>query len=480
MNFKTKSYTIHEFGTRRDEAGNPHQEDCLYPSVPCDDSLAFVVCDGMGGHENGEVASAAVCEAFASDDTGEYGYSRAEFEKTLARAYRMLEERDAGGERRMGTTLTFLRLCGSGALIAHIGDSRVYHIRPGRDADSTRILHVTTDHSLVNDLVRAGELTQDEAMDFPRRNVITRAMQPGARPCRADVYLTSDIRPGDWFYLCTDGMLEQAGEENIRFIFSDECGDAARKVDILVRATAGNHDNHTAVLVNILDVSGDAEPWADAGDGQESACRSCDIPVGKGRAVDDTVAVAGHRGKSSESTEAARKRPDGRLSGSPSVARLEARVQQERNKRRVMRHMFIVVMAAISVMAAGLWWFMLRDSTSHDAEADIGTVMERSENPVPEPVVSGRDNPAPMRSAGETVRRTGEAPASAAPAGSPEEHPASPAEPRIQESPDTPDEPAVSIAGPRAESVSSESRPSDGKPDEEARSITSKGEGKTP
>lgn len=269
MKYKLEVFQIQEFGMRRDAAGNPHQEDSMFPAFgntsPAD--RLFILCDGMGGHEKGEVASATVCETMGrtilrDEPSPEAPFFDSEFQKALSAAYDALDAYDSGSEKKMGTTLTFLKLAANGAFIAHIGDSRVYHIRPGKDAGATRILHMTQDHSLVNDLLRVGELTEEEAKTFPRRNVITRAMQPGMSPRpRADIFTTADIRPGDYFYLCSDGMLENMEDSNIRFNFSDMAGDALTKVEILRKATASNSDNHTAFIVHILDVTADvADP----------------------------------------------------------------------------------------------------------------------------------------------------------------------------------------------------------------------------
>ena len=151
--------------------------------------------------------------------------------------------------------MTFLKFHSKGCTIAHMGDSRVYHIRPGQGREDTRILFKTRDHSLVNDLIRIGELTPEEAKLSKQKNVITRAMQPNMeRHPKADVYHTADIKKGDYFYMCSDGMLEQMEDENILFNFSEATGDDDNKVNILTQATSQNRDNHTAIIIHILDV----------------------------------------------------------------------------------------------------------------------------------------------------------------------------------------------------------------------------------
>ena len=105
----------------------------------------------------------------------------------------------------MGTTLTFLAFCTDGVLVAHIGDSRVYQFRRGQG-----VVFRTRDHSLVEDLIAAGELTPDEARTHPRRNIITRAVQPHQEsPVRATFRVLTDVRRGDLFLLCSDGVTEQ-------------------------------------------------------------------------------------------------------------------------------------------------------------------------------------------------------------------------------------------------------------------------------
>lgn len=268
MNYKIKVYSIWEFGQRKDADGNPHQEDCTYP-LPADlkdTDRTFILCDGMGGHDAGEVASATVCQAMgeyiAQDKEREAKdiFSDDVLKGALAAAFDALDLKDNGAEKKMGTTMTFLRLHRDGATIAHIGDSRVYHIRPGKDGMDTRILFETEDHSLVNNLIKIGELTREEARHSSQKNVITRAMQPHPdyRP-KADIYHTADIQAGDFFYMCSDGMLEQSdmeSGESLRNIFSHKIDSTERKVEILKDVTEDNRDNHTALIIEVVEVSG--------------------------------------------------------------------------------------------------------------------------------------------------------------------------------------------------------------------------------
>lgn len=263
MKYELKVYTIWEYGQRTDAQGNPHQEDCTFPlpgDVKDTDRL-FVLCDGMGGHDAGEVASSTVCQAMgnsvlALQPDAEGLFTPDMLQQAIADAFDALDDKDTGAAKKMGTTMTFLKLHDCGCTIAHMGDSRVYHIRPGKTAADTRILFQTRDHSLVNDLIAIGELTEEEAKHSRQKNVITRAMQPHMehRP-KADVYTTADIRPGDYFYLCSDGMLENMENPQICYNFSEVAGTDEEKVHRLTQATSENRDNHTAIIVHILEVT---------------------------------------------------------------------------------------------------------------------------------------------------------------------------------------------------------------------------------
>lgn len=261
MRYILKAYTISEFGNRKDAAGNPHQEDSIFPEMgkATPEDRLFVLCDGMGGHEAGEVASSTVCATLAKSIeklNPEGAFTDDDFNRALDAAYDALDTKDIDTEKKPGTTMTMLKLHNGGCTIAHIGDSRVYQFRPGPDKDSTVIMFQTEDHSLVNDLLKVGELTPEEAKTFNRKNVITRAMQPGGeRRCNADIFHTVDIRPGDWFYLCSDGMLEQADNDNLRFIFSNASFKTGEeKVAALLENSKFNDDNHSALVVQIVDV----------------------------------------------------------------------------------------------------------------------------------------------------------------------------------------------------------------------------------
>lgn len=246
---------LQELGARQ------NQEDALFPAfgqATADDRL-FLVCDGMGGHDHGEVASQTVAETIGNYITqhmqADLPLRDELLTDAITAAYDQLDARDNPDDRRrMGTTLTLLCLHRGGATMAHIGDSRIYHVRPSEH----RILYQSRDHSLVMDLFLAGELTRDEMDTYEGRNVITRAMQPHQeRRFRPDVVHTTDLRPGDLFLLCSDGIVEQLTDSQLLNIL---CGDDSDDclLQCLRTATAAAADNHSAYLIRILGAESEA------------------------------------------------------------------------------------------------------------------------------------------------------------------------------------------------------------------------------
>lgn len=263
MTFKLQPYNLQELGQRQ------NQEDSLFPNIgqQTKDDRLFILCDGMGGHEKGEVASATVCETMSktilSRWTPNEPLSDELLQQAIEEAYDQLDALQApslmerAGERLMGTTMTFVCFHAEGVTVAHIGDSRVYQLRPATKNEPASIVFKTRDHSLVNDLIDIGEITEEEAKNHPQKNVITRAMQPcQERRAKATIAHLTDIREGDYFYMCSDGMLEQTTDENLLFIITNKKKSDKEKVEMLREVTKDNKDNHTAHLVYINKVEG--------------------------------------------------------------------------------------------------------------------------------------------------------------------------------------------------------------------------------
>lgn len=249
---------IYELGQR------DNQEDSIWPlqGQATDQDFFFILCDGMGGHEHGEVASRIVSQSLAQylrDHVNpEEIVSDQVLGEALEAAYQALDQTDDEAAKKMGTTLCLLLFHRGGLTTMHIGDSRIYHVRPS----AKKLLYQSKDHSLVYDLYQAGEISYEEMATSPQKNIITRAMQPGKdNRCKPSVVHITDLRPGDYLYICSDGMLEQMDNDVLCQLFSSQDSDEAKRQQ-LIEATKGNKDNHSAYFVGIASVS--------SGEGDES------------------------------------------------------------------------------------------------------------------------------------------------------------------------------------------------------------------
>lgn len=220
-------------------------EDSAYASPPL-----FVVADGMGGAQAGEVASQIATETFQGGLDGP-GSPEERLAQLVQEANRRIYERSRteSGQEGMGTTLTAVYLDDSQLSIAHVGDSRAYLFRDGE------LTRQTQDHSLVDELVRRGELTEAEAAEHPQRSIITRALGPEPT-VMIDSYIVP-VRAGDVVMLCSDGLTSMISEEAMARVLaaSSSLDEAAR--GLIARANeAGGRDNITVVLFRMEEVAG--------------------------------------------------------------------------------------------------------------------------------------------------------------------------------------------------------------------------------
>lgn len=230
-----------------------NQEDARFPDVNAPQGVkpVFVVCDGVGGQDKGEVASRTVTDAIGEfmdgvDLTKPFGPS--DFSKVLEHVYKRLEKAMGRDNREMATTMTFVCFHGEGVFCAHMGDSRIYHIRPG-----VGILYQSEDHSLVNALVHSGNITPEEAINHPQSNVITRCIgyvEKGADKPSATTMQIEDIEEGDYFFLCSDGVLHKVDDSELFNILSSELTDK-EKLKIIAEESKGSSDNNTAYLIGV-------------------------------------------------------------------------------------------------------------------------------------------------------------------------------------------------------------------------------------
>ncbi|MDE6551367.1 MAG: protein phosphatase 2C domain-containing protein [Muribaculaceae bacterium] len=253
-------YSFHQLGNRE------NQEDSRYPNFdhPSNDNAAFAVCDGVGGCDKGEVASSTVCNRIGeilSTHKNTDSFDDNNFQHVLNHAYKSLDKVSDSSNKGMGTTLTFLAFHSRGAMAAHIGDSRIYQIRPGEG-----IIFRSEDHSLVNALLRSGNISPDSIKDHPKGNVITRCMsaQDGVRERDdASVVNLKDIAPGDYFLLCTDGVTGKVDEEELIELYNSDKTDED-KCKYLAAKCIDSADNNTAIQIHVGLVT--IEPQEDSED----------------------------------------------------------------------------------------------------------------------------------------------------------------------------------------------------------------------
>ena len=209
--------------------------------------VLLVIADGMGGARAGEVASQTAVEKVLESYREAQGEPLEDLQVAMIAANHAVHNEsllhpELSG---MGTTLTALVLRGSGAFLAHVGDSRAYLVRGGRARQ------LTMDHSLVAQLMRAGHLTPEEARVDPRRNVVTRSV--GAAPVvQADVTaLAEPLRAGDTLLLTTDGLHGLVSDEELGAAASDPDLDAVCGRLVALARQRGGPDNITVIAARL-------------------------------------------------------------------------------------------------------------------------------------------------------------------------------------------------------------------------------------
>lgn len=242
------SYSFSEIGQK------PRQEDSLFPlqDNTLEENHVFLICDGLGGHVDGDVASKCVADTIGNylAEQGAINAAAAcnRFNAALDLAYTNLKEQSTGEqERPMGTTLAMLVVCTDGILTAHIGDSRVYQFRKGENP----IPFCTRDHSYVNELYAAGKITSEEAQTHPQRGAVTRAIVANnTAKAQATFNYIKDIRPDDVFMICSDGLIEQVAETEIANILLKETS-LAERAEELRQLCDERHtsDNYSCILI---------------------------------------------------------------------------------------------------------------------------------------------------------------------------------------------------------------------------------------
>lgn len=208
--------------------------------------ILAIVCDGMGGHEAGEVASRLAIEAFVRQMRDD-GKPNALLLRAMEAAN--LAVLEAGTKdaklKGMGTTCTALLVRDGLASCVHVGDSRCYMLR------DAQLFLMTEDHSAVMELVRRGAITLEEARHHPDKNVISRALGSVRNVPVTSWPQPLIVRPGDAFLICSDGLYDLVSDDDIRAAMSAELPQAACDRLVAMARERGGHDNISVAMLEV-------------------------------------------------------------------------------------------------------------------------------------------------------------------------------------------------------------------------------------
>lgn len=204
----------------------------------------FILCDGVGGHEKGEVASSIIVEhftnVFRSNPDADPVTVLAEVEEKMYQ--HIMQHPESSG---MASTLVAAIKKENGLQVFWVGDSRLYQFRDGK------IIYVTRDHSWVNEALANGIITPEEAINHPKSNVITRAIQGSQKAVDPEIKLIRNIQKDDFFLLCSDGVLEAWDDKGLEEVFSSHTAIDDIKNVLSMRCMDISRDNNSFILFQI-------------------------------------------------------------------------------------------------------------------------------------------------------------------------------------------------------------------------------------
>ena len=231
ITIKSKSF-VSEKGKRE------INEDC----IEFESGKFYIVCDGLGGNGNGQIASKIVVETVKKSLLKSKSILEAvqEAEKVLS-SYKKKHP----STKYMATTIAFTQILDKGILISWAGDSRVYQFRDGK------IIYKTNDHTLVNEALNKGVLTAVEALFHPDTNELTKSIKGAQNSVELDQILIEDIKENDYFLMCTDGVIESWIDTDLETLFS-ESKSTNEIIDELDKSCQiFSNDNYTAIVFQV-------------------------------------------------------------------------------------------------------------------------------------------------------------------------------------------------------------------------------------
>lgn len=243
-----------------------HNEDCIDWDL---ERGLFLLADGMGGHNAGEVASDLAIQSVKRAmydlltpeviESGVVDFSNAIYDAIVFANQEIYEQAQERPEcAGMGTTLVVVLVQDNRAIIANVGDSRMYYLRDGK------LNQITTDHSLVQEMVDGGFLTEDEAQKSVSRNLITRALGI-ADDVDVDLH-QQELKVGDIFLMCSDGLTDLVTDEEISTILNENKDDLETAAQKLVNCAndKGGKDNTSVIIIAAKKAYSDEQGYEDS------------------------------------------------------------------------------------------------------------------------------------------------------------------------------------------------------------------------
>lgn len=211
--------------------------------------LVFVLCDGMGGHAAGQIASELACKTFIDVYLNHPSASAEEAARAAvvaANRFVLDVARAIPSRRGMGTTLSALILHQRQALVVHVGDSRIYRLRSGS------LTCLTEDHTAAEEMVRQGQLTPEEAKTHQMSHMLLRVIGADEVSAMPDIHAL-DLEEGDTFLLCSDGLTNHVEDEEIAFQLAKSPAEATWKL-VVAALAGGGSDNCTVMVVRVDEI----------------------------------------------------------------------------------------------------------------------------------------------------------------------------------------------------------------------------------
>jgi protein phosphatase len=204
----------------------------------------YMVCDGVGGNGNGLLASkllaTSIKNAFTKSDSKDIIVAFQEAEIVLEKHKKKHPE-----TKQMSSTLALAQIFANSILITWVGDSRVYQFRSGK------IVFKTTDHSVVGEVLKKGEITEVEALFHTDANILTRSIKGSSQPANVEQRLLTDIKENDYFLLCSDGLLEAWIDSDLEELFSKVKPTSYFIQKLNANCKLFSNDNYTALIFQV-------------------------------------------------------------------------------------------------------------------------------------------------------------------------------------------------------------------------------------